>query len=44
MVVNEDISNLTAHMEGITSPLYFIEKETCECPAGIVILPTGVMS
>ena len=44
MLVSEDISNLTAHMYGITPPLYLTEKETCEALAGTVILPTGVIS
>lgn len=44
MLVNEEISNFIIHMLGTVSPLYLIAKETCEAPAGIVILFVGVMS
>lgn len=44
MLVKDEISNLMAHMYGMTSPLYRTEKETWLDPGGIVILPTGVIS
>jgi len=44
MLVNEEISNLIIHMFGTVSPLYLIAKETCEAPAGMVILLVGVIS
>lgn len=44
MFVNEEISNFIIHILGTVSPLYLIAKETCEAPAGMVILFVGVIS
>lgn len=44
MLVSEEISNLMIHILGTVSPLYLIAKETCEAPAGMVILFVGMIS